>query len=396
MINTSIVFDHRGRTKKDKEGPLEVRVTVNRKPYYINTGVRIRACEWKHGVVVDRVDCVELNERLAVIMRKVEQEINACIIEDKEINVAEIRQKVLRVREDQTEAPVLDWIDEQIKILPVDDNTRSHYDTLMKRLLEFGKIKRWTDVTIENIYAWNAWLHSLKVKTDDDKEKKVLSVAGVYTYHKNLKHLLYVAEKIGRIERNPYAKLKGEFKKGEKENVEYLTADEIDRLRELDLADDPFLDKIRDLFVFQIFTGMAYADTMKFDINDYREVDGKWLHNAERVKTGVAFVGQLLPPVVEILQKYDWKLPTICNQDYNRGLKLIAKLAKIKTRMHTHLARHTFGTFMLSEGVKIQNLQRMMGHKDIHQTLRYAKTLAKDVHDDFDMISDKMKKGTQS
>lgn len=391
MINTSIVYDHRGRTGKDKEGPLEVRVTVNRKPYYINTGVRVRAFEWKHGVVVDRVDCVELNERLAIIMRKVEQEINACIIEDKEINVAEIRQKVLRVREDQTEAPVLDWIEEQVRMLPVDDGTRKHYDTLLKRLLEFGKIKRWTDVSVENIYGWNAWLHSLKTTNGE----KLLSDGGVYNYHKNLKHLLYIAEKIGRVERNPYAKLKGEFKKGEKENVEYLTADEIDRLRELDLEDDSFLDKIRDLFVFQIFTGMAYADAMKFDINDYREVDGKWLHNAERVKTGVAFVGQLLPPVVEILKKYDWKLPTICNQDYNRGLKVIAKYAKIKTRMHTHLARHTFGTFMLSEGVKIQNLQRMMGHKDIHQTLRYAKTLAKDVHDDFDMIGEKMKKGVK-
>ena len=80
------------------------------------------------------------------------------------------------------------------------------------------------------------------------------------------------------------------------------------------------------------------------------------------------------------------------NADYNLYLKKIGAMADIKTRMHTHLARHTFATQMLSNDVKIQNVSKMLGHKNIQQTMRYAKVLAQDVRNDFEMIEKKLKK----
>ena len=59
------------------------------------------------------------------------------------------------------------------------------------------------------------------------------------------------------------------------------------------------------------------------------------------------------------------------------------------------MGRHTFATWMLSEGAKIENVSRMLGHTNIVQTQRYAKVLAEDVRSDFDMIEEKMKKETQ-
>jgi site-specific recombinase XerD len=79
------------------------------------------------------------------------------------------------------------------------------------------------------------------------------------------------------------------------------------------------------------------------------------------------------------------------NADYSRQLKMIGVMAGIKTRMHSHLARHTFATNMLSNDVKIQNVSKMLGHKNLQQTMRYAKVLAQDVREDFDMIAEKMK-----
>jgi site-specific recombinase XerD len=54
------------------------------------------------------------------------------------------------------------------------------------------------------------------------------------------------------------------------------------------------------------------------------------------------------------------------------------------------MGRHTFGTWMLSKGAKIENVSRMMGHSNITQTQRYAKVLAKDVYDDFEKIAEKL------
>ena len=80
------------------------------------------------------------------------------------------------------------------------------------------------------------------------------------------------------------------------------------------------------------------------------------------------------------------------NADYNHNLKALGQMAGIGTRLHSHLARHTFATFMLRNGAKIENVSRMLGHTNITQTQRYAKVLAKSVHDDFAMMEEKLSK----
>jgi site-specific recombinase XerD len=109
------------------------------------------------------------------------------------------------------------------------------------------------------------------------------------------------------------------------------------------------------------------------------------------VKTGVPYVSQLLPPVVEMLERNNWQVPKMNNQRYNQMLKAIGMVIGIEN-LHSHMGRHTFATYMLSNGAKIENVSRMLGHTNITQTQRYAKVLAKDVHDDFDKIAKKLKK----
>ena len=71
MITSAVVFDHRGRAKKREEGPVEIRVTVDRKPYYVQTGVKILRQEFAGGSVVDRADADVLNERIRIIKSNV-------------------------------------------------------------------------------------------------------------------------------------------------------------------------------------------------------------------------------------------------------------------------------------------------------------------------------------
>ena len=168
----------------------------------------------------------------------------------------------------------------------------------------------------------------------------------VYNYHKCLKAMLNRAKDCGIIDISPYDRLKGRFKKGEDDNMEYLTegADENDCDRSPCTWDAAGGGK-RDLFVFQMFTGMAFADAQEFDISQYREVasgsrdtiagqltkegDGEgsaiasrgngtkegdkssesrrkqWVYVGERKKTGVQYVSVLLPPVVDVLRGMD-------------------------------------------------------------------------------------------
>jgi site-specific recombinase XerD len=395
----AIVWDHRGRVKPGGIGQVEVRITINRKHYHFGTGVKCHKSELVAGQIINCPGADELNRRVSIIYSKVLACVNDAIDGDGVIDTEDIRRKVWKQIEVHSDEPTfLQWIESQIPKLDVREGTRKHYDTLLLRLTEYNKILRWQDVTVENIVDFDYWLHQLKPKANDDGAKAFgrlsngLSDGTIWNYHKNLKSMLKRACNFDRLDKNPYDKLQGQFSRGYKENIEYLTAEEMTTIMELKINDDSMLSRCRDLFVFQMWTGLSYSDTQAFDISLYKKVKGKWVYTGERIKTRVPYISQLLPPVVEVLERNDWQTPKIENHVYNRMLKAIGEMAGIKTKLHSHLARHSFATFMLRNEVPIERVGKMLGQKSIRTTQRYAKVIAQDVHEDFDKVAKKLKK----
>ena len=375
-----------------------MRVIIERRPYYISTGVRVRASEWRYGKVVGRDDAKELNERLESFVRSANEEVTRRVNEKLPIDARVIRRKVYGLDDgDESEVTVdfLDWIKEQVSEMRLAEGTLKHYRTLIDRLRQFGKMRDWKDLTTANIYKWDMWLHGLKKGQSDADVKagvaaEYISDAAVYNYHKCLKALLNRAVMFDMMEQSPYDKLRGQFKRGDVENVEYLTEEEMEAIVGIHPLAGSQMAVARDLFVFQLYTGLSYSDSQAFDMKDYKKVDGKWVNVGKRVKTGVAYVSQLLPPAVEVLEKYGMQLPKIGNADYNHCLKALGIAAGIEKPLHSHLARHTFATMMLREGVRIEHVSKMLGHTNITTTQRYAKVLADDIRKDFSMIEEKI------
>ena len=403
MIRISLVFDHWKRTKKGEEGPVEVRVTINRKPLYINTGVRVREDRLVGNSIRDvRIDgrmtedADILNERLTTIVSIIEKEVNKCLENRMPLDVKAIRQKVwgLDPEPNDDEPTMIKWIKEAAASANISKNTKLRYITLCNKLTAFGKMTRWEQLTVDNIYAWDVWLRGQDVPlTENQKEAGVepatIGDSAVYNYHKCLKAMIRRAIKFDVITFNPYDKLQGVFKRPSRDVVDYLTTEQMQKVLALTPVPGSQVAMARDLFIFQMFTGLGYADTQVFDLSQYREIDGKWRFVGERVKTGVPYVSQLLPPVVEVLKRNGLRVPKMNNQRYNQMLKAIGMCIGIE-KLHSHMGRHSFATWMLENDVPIEHVSKMLGHTNITQTQRYAQVQAKDIYSDFDRMADKM------
>ena len=395
-MTTVIVYDHRGRTAKGRPGTLEVRLTIQKRVYYIGTGIKVMKSEWRFDHIVNRADADELNERLSIIQKAVAEEVNDRLQRGAAIDVAEIRKSLYGYRYDGGSecmtSPFLDWWEERVPMLGLSAGTLKHYNTTLAHIRACGYINRWRDLTRENIYRFDAYLHGLRVKNAVVRAygKEVSLTQGtIHNQHKNLKAMITRAVNEGLVDSNPYEKLKGVFARGDVDTVDFLTIEELKRIECLNVPSGGMLEIARDHFVFQSYTGMAYSDMQAFKLSDCRCEDDRWLLAKQRAKTGVTYYVQILPQALAVAQKYGGEMPQVVGQVYNRALKDLAAMSGITKRITSHVARHTFATWMLHEEVPIERVAKMLGHSNIRQTQRYAKVLAEDVYGEFERIKKK-------
>jgi len=388
MITTKIVYDHRGRSKKNEVGAVEFRVTIDRQSYYINSGVSVLRKNFSYGQIINQSDSDELNERIQILFGKLQSEINRLIANGDFIDINKLRAKIWTLSEEKTSTnAVVDWIEEQESLMNLREGTVKHYRTLRRRLLEYGKINQWSDIDVEGLCNFDSWLHRLK----SDYNERLLSDSAIYTYHKCLKAVINRAVLFGKLTNNPYWQLRGKFKRGDNESVQFLSDEEMKRIEAIHPYPGTPLAIARDLFVFQMHTGLSYVDTQNFDFSNYKKIGEKYVTLGQRVKTGIQYIVCLSDECVRILRQYNYALPIINNSDYNKQLKNLAVVAGVNRRLHSHVARHSFATRMLASGAKIENVSKMLGHASVSQTQRYAKVLAESVIADFEKIESKPK-----
>lgn len=149
----------------------------------------------------------------------------------------------------------------------------------------------------------------------------------------------------------------------EKKEIEYLTEEEIHLLTNTPIENES-LSRVRDCAVFQIASGLSFADVAALQDGDLQEENGVYFISKNRVKTGTPYCSVVLKEGVEIYKRYNGHIPLISNQKYNLYLKSLQTLCGLKTGLHSHLFRHTYCTRLLNKGVPIKTVSRAAGHKN--------------------------------
>ncbi|GAB1415423.1 hypothetical protein MASR2M117_08290 [Paludibacter sp.] len=185
----------------------------------------------------------------------------------------------------------------------------------------------------------------------------------------------------------------------------FLTQEEIECLLQKNFAANR-LNLVKDIFVFSCFSGLAYADVKKLTKKNISiGIDGeKWIF-VNRTKTDTRSSIPLLPVAADIIEKYKDHpqtenqgrlLPVLSYQKMNAYLKEIADICGINKELTYHIARHTFATTVtLTNGVPIESVSKMLGHKDLKTTQHYAKILDKKISDDMRVLRERLKDNSQ-
>lgn len=212
-------------------------------------------------------------------------------------------------------------------------------------------------------------------------------------YAQFLRSIISTGIKHEWLSKDPFLRYEGKL---EEVKTNYLTNEQLKRIEEKDFKNER-LNIIRDTFLFACYTGFAPCDVGRLTHSDVvKHIDGKtWIRKA-RIKTSVVAEVPLLPPVISIIEKYknhpkcivkNLLLPFNSNSTLNAYLQEIGDLCRIPFDLHFYCARHTFATTVtMSNGVSMEAVSAMLGHKRISQTQVYSKIVDTKIGKEMDKV----------
>jgi site-specific recombinase XerD len=396
----SILF-YAKRAKASVNGlvPIYTRITINGKRIELSTNRFVEISKWSSEAGKMKGTSEEarsINSHLDMLRIQIIDEQMELIHQKIPVTTESLKNKILGVEERQRMlVPIFQDHNNKIKELigkQYAPGTLERYTTSLKHTVEFLEWKyKVSDIEINKIdhafiTEYEFFLRSVRNCANNTAVK----------YLKNFNKIIKICLANDWLEKNPFSNYKSKI--NEVERV-YLSEGEIQSIINKDFKTDR-LSLVRDIFLFSCFTGLAYIDVKNLTKSHICiGIDGeKWIFT-HRQKTETASKIPILPVTQMIIDKYenhpqscnqDKLLPVLSNQKMNAYLKEIAAVCEIEKELTFHIARHTFATTVtLTNGVPIESVSKMLGHKNIRTTQHYAKVIDKKVGEDMSILRDK-------
>lgn len=379
-----LTFFLKSSSKEIKERFIYLRVTVDGAPKETSTKRKWDAQRWDQKLeraTGTRQDSKAVNLFLDSLTAKVNQYRTNLMLEGETITAQKLINFILG--KTVSKAKVMEEFSlhnsEVLALVPKEYSkvTYIRYETAKAHVHQFLKYKyeiedlEFRELNYEFIKDFEFYLKTVKNISNNTTLK----------YISNFKKIVLRAIDKDIITVDPFKRFKG---RKEKIIKRPLTRQELTILENHPLPVER-LAAVRDVFIFQCYTGLAYVDVYNLKKTDIKSADdGELWIISERQKTGSSFNVPLLPQALRIIENYkehpvcqqrNSVLPVISNQRMNGYLKEIADLCGIQSTLNTHKARRTFGsTVTLNNNVPIHIVKEMLGHQSVKQTEEYAIT----------------------
>lgn len=388
-------------SKASKNGllPIYQRITINGTRIELSTSKFVEKTKWNTAAGKIKGNSEEarlINSYLDILNAKAYETEKWMVNNNKEINAQTFKNKFLGIEEKQRKLIVIfEDYNKRMKELVGKEfsiNTYKKYETALSHTREFLKYQyNLNDISIKQVDI--AFINDFDFYLRNNKNCNNNSTI---KYIRNFGKIVKQCYVNGWIEKDPFLNYKGKVKEIERT---YLSEDEIESLINKEFRIKR-LELVRDMFLFSCFTGLAYIDVFNLTkSNIIIGIDGgKWI-STHRQKTESASKIPILPVTQMIINKYENHphsnnnerlLPILSNQKMNAYLKELADICQINKELTFHIARHTFATTVtLTNGVPIESVSKMLGHKNLRTTQHYAKVLDRKVSEDMKILKDK-------
>lgn len=389
------------KTKLDSLGKANIylRITVDGRRAEFSIHRKIQPSRWSSDTGLAKgssKEIQELNRYIASIKSKIFSFHQLFIDQGEMVTAVKLRDRYLGKDEECRMLLEIfqDHNDQLEELIGIDyaTNTLIRYKTTKNHITNFiQKEYKVKDIPLKKVDI--KFINNLEYFL---KTKEKCSHNTSFKYVSNLKKIIRIAYTNGWIAIDPFLHYKTKFKIVDRE---FLLEHEIESIIEKKTSIER-LNLVKDIFIFCCFTGLAYIDVKKLSKdNILLGIDGEYWVKTKRTKTDSRSNIPILPIAQSILNKYayhpdilnsDKVLPVLSNQKMNTYLKEIADICGIQKNLTFHLARHTFATTItLNNGVPIESVSKMLGHKSLRATQHYAKILDKKVSDDMKALRDK-------
>jgi site-specific recombinase XerD len=388
---------------KEKKSIVYMRITVDSEVCDVSTKRKCDSKKWNKisgRMSVKEEGSLEFNSYIDTLQQKVFEAKRKLLELDKPVTPQNIKSLLLGRsinRERRMLMEIFKYHNDQMEALVGKEyaaGTLQRYETSLRHTGSFLESRyKVSDLDIrkldfEFISEYEFWLKSSR-KCDHNSSMKYLS---------NFRKIVNRCLRSGWLEKDPFIGFK--MTKREVERTA-LTEKELQIMAEKPFS-FPRLVLVRDIFLFSCYTGLAYADVKKLRKSEIitGQDNEKWLVS-KRQKTDISARIPLLPAALSLIEQYknhpqclldDRVLPVLSNQKMNAYLKEIADVCGISKTLTYHIARHTFATTVtLSNGVPIETVSKMLGHRNLKTTQHYAKILDLKVSMDMKQIREKYK-----
>ncbi|NMH86043.1 site-specific integrase [Flavivirga algicola] len=373
---------------------IYVRITVKGKRAEMSLKRSIDQNEWDSTKTKGRGNTEKiraLNAYLDEVYNKLLKCHKALLEEDKIISSDAIKSRYLGEDDNSKTLKELITYHNENMIHVLKAGTMKNYYTTERYLQKFlQKKKRVKDIYLKqlNFRFITDFEHYLRTYKNT-KKQLMLSNNGVMKHLERFKKMINLAIKLEWMHKNPFSQFQLKYNKYDRQ---YLTERELHLLEATDFTSER-LQKIKDCFVFSCYTGLSYVDVKELtESNIVKGIDNNnWIYT-KREKTDEQVKVPILPKAWAILEKYraiqgkDFitnLLPISSNQKTNTYLKEIAKACGIQKNISFHVARHTFATtVMLSNGVPIETVSKLLGHTKLSTTQIYARVVESKISED--------------